>query len=118
MYKYLNTNASNIRRHTSLKNGNQSHRFFSSLPLISDLTLGFAAAHHHLADHAGSNYNISTVDDQQAAAAAAKRKEDHTTVVAQATAATVHREQEALVAAMVAACKTLEKARARLSLTW
>jgi hypothetical protein len=55
---------------------------------------------------------LSTMDGQQAAtaaAAAAKRKEDDVAVVAPALAATVHREQEALVAA---ARKTLDEAQA------
>jgi hypothetical protein len=64
-----------------------------------------------------SNSNLSTVDGQQATAAtvaatttvAAKRKEDDTAAVAQAVAATVHREQEALIAAVAATCKTLEE---------
>jgi hypothetical protein len=61
------------------------------------------------------------------AATITKRKEDDATAVAQATAtasadaATVHREQEALIAVVVAACKTLDEARAReriVALAW
>jgi hypothetical protein len=47
----------------------------------------------------GSNFNLSVVDGQPAAAAStAKRKEDDAAAAAQATAATMHREQEALIA--------------------
>jgi hypothetical protein len=56
-----------------------------------------------------SNSNLSTIDGQQDVAA--KRKEDDTAVAAQAATATAHREQEALVAAMAAARKTLDEAR-------
>jgi hypothetical protein len=69
-----------------------------------------------------SNFSI---DEQQAdtvsAAAIAKRKENDTTTTAQAAAATTHQEQEALIADMAAACKTLDEARARehaATLTW
>jgi hypothetical protein len=67
----------------------------------------------------GSTSNLS-IDEQQAAAAA-KRKEDDVTAAAQAAAATAHREQEALVTAVAAACKTLNEAWAReraAALTW
>jgi hypothetical protein len=59
----------------------------------------------------GSTSNLS-VDEQQAAATTAKRKEDDVAAVTQAAAAITHREQEALVATMVAAHKTLVEARA------
>jgi hypothetical protein len=58
-----------------------------------------------------SNSNLSTVDGQQANAAT-KRKEEDAAAAAQAVVATSHREQEALVAAMTAAHKTLDEARA------
>jgi hypothetical protein len=61
-----------------------------------------------------STYNLS-VDEQQAtvgAATAAKRKEDDATVAAQDVVATAHREQEAFVAVVAAARKTLDEARA------
>jgi 2-keto-3-deoxy-galactonokinase len=60
----------------------------------------------------GSTFKLS-VDEQQATtgAAAAKRKEDDATVMAQATNATTHQEQEALIAAMATARKTLDEAR-------
>jgi hypothetical protein len=67
----------------------------------------------------GSNSNLSTIDEQQAAAAAAMRKEDDAAAVAQAVAATLHREQEALVAAVPVAHKTLDEARERAAaLAW
>jgi hypothetical protein len=69
----------------------------------------------------GSNSNLSTIDEQQVAAAAAIRKEDDAAAVAQAVAATLHREQEALVAAVPVAHKTLDESRAReraAALTW
>jgi hypothetical protein len=70
----------------------------------------------------GNTSNLS-VDEQQAAAttAAAKRKEEDATVVAHAITATKHREQEPLVAAMAATCKTLDEARAcehAIALAW
>jgi hypothetical protein len=68
----------------------------------------------------GSNSNLSTVDRQEAAKAA-KRKEDDTTVVAQAASAPMHREQEALIAAVAATHKTLDEAWAHecaAALTW
>jgi hypothetical protein len=64
----------------------------------------------------GSTSNLS-VNEQQAAATvaaaatAAKRKEDDAAAAAQA--ATAHREQEALVAAVATAHKTLDEARSR-----
>jgi hypothetical protein len=65
----------------------------------------------------GSTSNLS-INKQQAVAAVAatadaERKEDDATAVAQSAAATAHREQEALIAAVVAARKTLDKARVR-----
>jgi hypothetical protein len=64
----------------------------------------------------GSTSNLS-VDEQQftaaVAAAAAKRKEDDAVAAAQAAAATTHRKQEALIATVAAARKTLDKARVR-----
>jgi hypothetical protein len=63
----------------------------------------------------GNKSNLSTVDGQQAAAAAAtvaKRNEDNATVVAQSTVATMHREQQALIAIMATTSKTLDEARA------
>jgi hypothetical protein len=60
----------------------------------------------------GSNSNLSTIDGQHATAAAVKRKDD-TAATAQPTTATAHREQEALVAVVAAARKTLDEARAR-----
>jgi hypothetical protein len=60
-----------------------------------------------------SNSNISTVDGQQATVVSAKRKGDDVATVAQVVAATSHREQEALVAVVAAARKTLDKTRAR-----
>jgi hypothetical protein len=56
----------------------------------------------------GSTSNHS-VDEQQAAA---KRKEDDAVAAAQAAAATAHRGQEALIAAVAVARKTLDEARA------
>jgi hypothetical protein len=58
----------------------------------------------------GSTSNLS-FDEQQAAAA--KRKEDDAAAVAQAAAATAHREQEALIATVATARKTLDEAKAR-----
>jgi hypothetical protein len=63
-----------------------------------------------------SSSNLS-VDEQQAAAVAAKRKEDDATVAAQAVVAIVHREQEALVAVVAVARKTLDEARVRERVT-
>jgi hypothetical protein len=59
----------------------------------------------------GSTSNLS-VNEQQVTTAA-KRKEEDAAAVAQATVATAQREQEALVAAVSAAHKTLNEARKR-----
>jgi hypothetical protein len=59
-----------------------------------------------------STSNLS-VDEEQAAAATTKKNEDDDATVAQAVAAPVHGEQEALVAVVAAARKTLDEARAR-----
>jgi hypothetical protein len=61
----------------------------------------------------GSNSTLSTIDGQQAVA---KRKEEDAAVAAQAATTTVHREQEALIDAMAAARKTLDKALMLLTL--
>jgi hypothetical protein len=73
----------------------------------------------------GSTSNLS-IDEQQAmiadaAVAATKMKEDDVAATAQAAAATAHQEQEALVAVMATARKTLDEARARelaVTLAW
>jgi hypothetical protein len=57
------------------------------------------------------NSNLSNIDGQQTATVAAKRKEDNTAAAAQAVAATAHQEQEALVAVVATARKTLDEAR-------
>jgi hypothetical protein len=98
------------------------------LPLISDLTLGFTTINHHhpltsivLPTMPSSTSNLS-VNDQHVVVAA-KRKEDDVTAAAQAAVATVHWEQEALIAAVGAARKTLDEAQAQAHqctavLTW
>jgi hypothetical protein len=58
-----------------------------------------------------STSNLS-VDEQQVTATA-KRKEDDAVAAAQAATTTAHREQEALIAVMTVACKTLDEVRAR-----
>jgi hypothetical protein len=65
---------------------------FFLLLFISDLTLGFAAAHH------------------PRVIVAANRKEDDVMATAQATATTAHREQEALITAVTATRKTMDEA--------
>jgi hypothetical protein len=60
-----------------------------------------------------SNSNLSTVDGQHATVVSAKRKGDDVAVAAQVATATSHREQEALVAVVAAARKTLDETRAR-----
>jgi hypothetical protein len=57
-----------------------------------------------------NNSNLSNIDGQQTAVAA-KRKEDNTAAAAQAIAAIAHQEQEALIAIVAAARKTLDETR-------
>jgi hypothetical protein len=54
-----------------------------------------------------SSISNLSIDEQQATDVNAKIKEDDATAAAQATVATAHWEQEALVAIVVVACKTL-----------
>jgi hypothetical protein len=57
------------------------------------------------------NSSTLSVDEQQATIVTTKRKEDNAAATAQAVAAIAHREQEALIAIVAAARKTLDETR-------